>query len=109
MGIEGGAAEKPEKTQPETLASARGSQPASASEVSLSQASQEAAGAVDDADELDDVEEGDADLSHDLAPKDPNYPDVLVAYTGTRLTSGLKGGDRIVSVDARTRTAEVTR
>ncbi len=45
------------------------------------------------------VEEGDANLSHGLAPKDPNYPDVLVAYTGTRLTSGLKGGDRIVSVD----------
>lgn len=42
--------------------------------------------------------EGDADLSHAQAPKDPNYDDVLVAYTGPAGTD-LKPGDRLVAVN----------
>jgi len=43
--------------------------------------------------------EGDADLTHDLAPKDPDYLDVLVSHTGTDHTLGLSAGDRLVRVD----------
>ncbi len=43
--------------------------------------------------------EGDADLSHGIAPKDPDYLDVLVSHTGTDHTLGLAPGDRLVSVD----------
>lgn len=44
------------------------------------------------------VVEGDADLSHDLAPKTPGYPDVLVSHVGPTNTT-LKPGDRIASID----------
>ncbi|HVY45170.1 MAG TPA: S41 family peptidase, partial [Minicystis sp.] len=43
--------------------------------------------------------EGDADLSHDTAPKDAEYLDVLVSHVGADHTLGLKPGDRIVHVD----------
>jgi hypothetical protein len=43
--------------------------------------------------------EGDADLSHDVAPKDPFYLDVLVSHTGQDRTLGLVAGDRLVLVD----------
>ena len=43
--------------------------------------------------------EGDADLSHELAPKHPDYLDVLVSHVGTDHTLGLAAGDRLVSVD----------
>lgn len=42
---------------------------------------------------------GDADLSHDQAPKDPELPDILVSHTGQGATWGLKPGDRLVAVD----------
>jgi hypothetical protein len=45
------------------------------------------------------VVEGDADLSHDLWPKDAKYPDVLVSHTGPTDNLGLKPGDRIVAVN----------
>jgi hypothetical protein len=43
--------------------------------------------------------EGDADLSHQIVPKDPSYLDVLVSHTGPDHTLGLAPGDRLVSVD----------
>lgn len=43
--------------------------------------------------------EGDADLSHDNAPADAAYPDVLVSHVGPEGNSGLKAGDRLVAVD----------
>ena len=43
--------------------------------------------------------EGDADLSHAAAPKDPDYLDVLVSHTGADHTLGLHAGDRHVGVD----------
>jgi Peptidase family S41 len=43
--------------------------------------------------------EGDADLSHDVAPADPRYLDVLVSHTGGDHTLGLRRGDRLVRVD----------
>jgi hypothetical protein len=43
--------------------------------------------------------EGDADLSHAAAPKDPDYLDVLVSHTGADHTLGLHAGDRLVGVD----------
>jgi hypothetical protein len=43
--------------------------------------------------------EGDADLSHDIAPKDPDYLDVLVSHVGGDHTLGLTPGDRLVRVD----------
>lgn len=43
--------------------------------------------------------EGDADLTHDVAPKDPAYLDLLVSHTGADHTLGLHPGDRLVSVD----------
>jgi hypothetical protein len=43
--------------------------------------------------------EGDADLSHDTAQKDPDYLDVLVSHTGPDHTLGLHAGDRLVHVD----------
>lgn len=45
--------------------------------------------------------EGDADLSHGVAPKDPEYLDVLVSHTGADRNLGLRAGDRLVSVDGR--------
>lgn len=43
--------------------------------------------------------EGDADLSHDVAPSDPQYPDLLVSHVGPAGTKGLHRGDRLVAVD----------
>jgi hypothetical protein len=43
--------------------------------------------------------EGDADLSHGVAPKDPKYFDVLVSHVGSQKNSGLKPGDRLVAVN----------
>ncbi|MFO0613756.1 MAG: S41 family peptidase [Polyangiaceae bacterium] len=43
--------------------------------------------------------EGDADLSHGIAPSHPNYRDVLVAYTGASGAQGLHAGDRLVAID----------
>lgn len=43
--------------------------------------------------------EGDADLSHGAAPKDPEYLDVLVSHVGNDHNLGLRQGDRLVSVD----------
>jgi Peptidase family S41 len=44
--------------------------------------------------------EGDADLSHDVWPKDPIYADILVSHTGPASSaSGLRTGDRLLAVD----------
>jgi hypothetical protein len=43
--------------------------------------------------------EGDADLSHAAAPKDPEYLDVLVSHVGADHNLGLRAGDRLVRVD----------
>lgn len=43
--------------------------------------------------------EGDADVTHEIAPKHPAYLDVLVSHVGTDHTLGLAAGDRLVSVD----------
>lgn len=43
--------------------------------------------------------EGDADLSHGAAPKDPAYLDVLVSLAGADHNLGLRPGDRLVAVD----------
>jgi len=43
--------------------------------------------------------EGDADLSHDTAPEDPAYLDVLVSLAGKDHNLGLQPGDRLVAVD----------
>jgi hypothetical protein len=43
--------------------------------------------------------EGDADLTHAGAPKDPDYLDVLVSHTGQDHTLGLAPGDRLLRVD----------
>jgi hypothetical protein len=43
--------------------------------------------------------EGDADLSHAAAPKDPAYLDVLVSLAGKDHNLGLQPGDRLVAVD----------
>ncbi len=45
------------------------------------------------------VVEGDADLTHGVVAKDPNYPDVIVSHVGPDQNSGLKPGDRIVAVN----------
>jgi hypothetical protein len=42
---------------------------------------------------------GDADLSHDAWPSDPEHPDVLVSHVGGSNTWGLEPGDRLVAVD----------
>ena len=43
--------------------------------------------------------EGDADLTHGAAPKDPGYLDVIVSHVGGDHTLGLHAGDRLVAVD----------
>jgi hypothetical protein len=43
--------------------------------------------------------EGDADLTHAAAPRDPEYLDVLVSHVGVDRNMGLSRGDRLVSVD----------
>ncbi|MCU0691404.1 MAG: S41 family peptidase [Polyangiaceae bacterium] len=43
--------------------------------------------------------EGDADLSHHLAPPHGQYADVLVSHVGPAKNLGLRPGDRIVAVD----------
>ncbi|MBI5535497.1 MAG: hypothetical protein HY898_22395 [Deltaproteobacteria bacterium] len=43
--------------------------------------------------------EGYADLSHKQWPSDPQHLDILVAYTGSNRTLGLKRGDRLLAVD----------
>ncbi|NUO53693.1 MAG: hypothetical protein HOV80_33005 [Polyangiaceae bacterium] len=43
--------------------------------------------------------EGDADLSHGRAPKDPLYLDILVSHVASSRNLGLKAGDRLVYVD----------
>lgn len=43
--------------------------------------------------------EGQADLTHDAAPPDPAYLDVLVSHTGADRNLGLARGDRLVAVD----------
>ncbi len=43
--------------------------------------------------------EGDADLSHGIAPPDPQYRDVVVSHVGADHNLGLKPGDRLVSID----------
>lgn len=43
--------------------------------------------------------EGDADLSHGVAPADPQYLDVLVSHTSGFRDLGLAPGDRLVAVD----------
>jgi len=43
--------------------------------------------------------EGSADLSHGQWPSDPQFLDILVAYTGKDRTMGLKRGDRLLAVD----------
>ena len=45
--------------------------------------------------------EGDADLSHGAAPKDPRFWDVLVSHVGPTANSGLKPGDRVVAVNGK--------
>lgn len=45
------------------------------------------------------VVEGDADLSHGVAPATPGLADVLISHVGPALNSGLKAGDRIVAVN----------
>ncbi|MBM4374273.1 MAG: hypothetical protein FJ095_04245 [Deltaproteobacteria bacterium] len=45
--------------------------------------------------------EGDADWSHDVAPRDPLYRDVLVSHVGPLRNLGLRSGDRLVRVDGR--------
>ncbi|MBM4359337.1 MAG: hypothetical protein FJ096_14640 [Deltaproteobacteria bacterium] len=45
--------------------------------------------------------EGDADWSHDVAPSDPLYRDVLVSHVGAARNLGLRSGDRLVRVDGR--------
>lgn len=42
--------------------------------------------------------EGDADLSHDVWPKDPHFADILVSHSGAD-SVGLKAGDRLIAVD----------
>jgi len=43
--------------------------------------------------------EGDADVSHGVAPKDAEYLDVLVSHAGGDHNLGLHAGDRLVAVD----------
>ncbi len=43
--------------------------------------------------------EGDADLTHQTAPKDADYLDVVVSHVAADHTLGLHAGDRLVSVD----------
>lgn len=43
--------------------------------------------------------EGDADLSHGIAPQDPLYLDVLVSHSSGFRDLGLAAGDRLVRVD----------
>ncbi len=43
--------------------------------------------------------EGDADLSHSIAPSDPTYHDILVSHVGGDHTLGLHAGDRLVAID----------
>jgi hypothetical protein len=43
--------------------------------------------------------EGDADLSHGSAPKDPLYLDILVSHVASSRNLGLRPGDRLVYVD----------
>ncbi len=42
--------------------------------------------------------EGDADLSHDLFPRDARYADILVSHVGPD-SAGLRAGDRLLAVD----------
>lgn len=44
--------------------------------------------------------EGDADLSHDVWPKDARFADILVSHAGPD-AAGLKAGDRLLAVDGR--------
>lgn len=43
--------------------------------------------------------EGDADLTHETAPKDPDYLDVLVSHVNAENTIGFAPGDRLVKID----------
>lgn len=43
--------------------------------------------------------EGNADLTHEVAPADPAYLDVLVSHAGADRNAGLRQGDRLVRVD----------
>ncbi len=43
--------------------------------------------------------EGDADLSHAVAPKDPQYLDVLVSHTAGSRTLDMVPGDRLIAID----------
>ncbi len=43
--------------------------------------------------------EGDADATHDVAPRDPEYLDVLVSHGGSDRNLGMDRGDRLVAVD----------
>jgi hypothetical protein len=45
--------------------------------------------------------EGDADWSHEVAPRDPLYRDVLVSHVGSLRNLGLRSGDRLIRVDGR--------
>ncbi len=45
--------------------------------------------------------EGDADVSHSLFPKHPQYSDVLVSHVGTEDNLGLSPGDRLIAVDGK--------
>ncbi len=45
--------------------------------------------------------EGDADLTHGIAPADASYKDILVSHVGAADTAGLHPGDRLVAVDGK--------
>jgi hypothetical protein len=45
--------------------------------------------------------EGDGDLSHGVAPTDPEHLDVLVSHVGPDRNLGVAAGDRLVAVDGR--------
>ncbi len=45
--------------------------------------------------------EGDADLSHHIAPSDPSYLDIIVSHVGEGDVLGMKAGDRLVAVDGK--------
>lgn len=45
--------------------------------------------------------EGDADLSQTVAPKHPQYRDILVSHVGLASAAGLHPGDRLVAIDGK--------
>lgn len=45
--------------------------------------------------------EGDADLSQTVAPKHPQYRDILVSHVGLASAAGLRPGDRLVAIDGK--------